>query len=138
MNIIDEYRKLTEDIAVIDSKITSASREVKKLIDTYKPAEIKAVDYSSDRVKSSIVVRSLLDVTDDINIFKLEIKKLRSERRNLVAQRKKLDDVVDGLGDSKKKVVMMKICGKTIAEIADEMNYSERQIYRIILPKQYI
>ena len=132
MNIIDEYRKLTEDIAIIDSKITSASREIKKLIDIYKPSDLKAIDYSADRVQCSVVVRSLLDVTDDINVFKLEIKNLRSERNKLVAQRKKLEDVVDGFNDCKKRVIMMRVRGMKICEIALEMNYSERHVNRIV------
>lgn len=133
MKIIEEYRNLTEEIAVIDSQITSKQREIQQLKDTYKPLEIKAVCYSEVTSKAGYHPKDLLDVTDEINELVEEVKELKSLKIELHEQRHKLEEVIDGFGDKKKKVVMMRIKGMTISEIADEMNYCERHVWRIMV-----
>lgn len=132
MKIIDEYRMLTEEIAVINSKITTTNREINKLLDTYKPSSLKAINYEDVSVQTSRVEASLLLTTDRINKLKKRLKKLEEELRSVTDQRDKIEKTINEYGNLRKKVIMLRIKGHTIEEVASELNYSTRHIDRLI------
>lgn len=129
--IIDEYRKIIEDIAVVKSQITSINREKSKLIYTYSPKDIGAVDYSKPAVQVSNVPISITDAYIQIQDIETGIQPLESELKSLYKQRDELERVIDDLGDKEKKALMLRIKGYPNWRIAKEMSYSQRHVERI-------
>lgn len=131
MKIIDEYKELTEEIAVINSKIVRTEREIEKLMNTYRPCEIKAIDYGTEVVQSSKVQDSLFFITDSINKLKKELEKLELESKSVTNQREEIEKVINSYGNCKKKIIMRRIKGDTVNEIACEFNYSKAHVRRL-------
>lgn len=132
MNIIDEYRKVTEDIAVVKSCLTSINRDIKKLINAYRPGDVKSIDYSKDRVKTSNYQIDIFDnYTKMQDLFK-ERDNTELELKSLYTQRNELEKVINDLGDINKKVIMLKVKGYTNWKVADILHYSVRHIERIV------
>lgn len=129
--IIEEYRELTEDIAVIKSCITSTERDIKKTINTYKPSDIGAIDYEKPAVQTSCSQESISTVYAKIHDLELELQNLKDELQSLYKQRDELERTINDLGDKEKKAMMLRIKGYSNWKIAKYMNYSERQIERI-------
>lgn len=130
-SIIDEYRELTEDIAVIKSCITSTERDIKNTINTYQPKELGAIDYNKPTVQTSCSQESLSVVYTRLHDLETELQNLKNELQSLYQQRDELEKVINGLGDVEKKVMMLRIKGYPNWKIAKEMNYSQRWIEKI-------
>jgi len=129
--IIDEYRKITEDIAVVKSQIKSINREKSKLIYTYSPKDIGAIDYSKPAVQVSNVPISITDAYIQIQGLEIGIQPLESELKSLHEQRDELEKVINDLGDIEKRTLMLRIKGYSNYRIAKELNYSVRGIEEI-------
>lgn len=129
--IISEYKKLTEDIAVVKSCIKSVDREKTKLIFAYSPKAIGAIDYSKPAVQTSNVPISITDAYIQIHELEAEKQPLESELKSLYVQRDELEKVINGLGDIEKRCIMLRIKGYPNWKIAEEMSYSKRHIERI-------
>lgn len=132
MQIIVEYRKLTEDIAVLRSKIKSKERELTKLTLTYAPADCKAMDYSKPQVQSSRISPDIMDLAGRIYEVGAELGRLRDEMEEILAQRDALDDCLDSLGDTPAKIMTLRIKGYTNRQIAYEMHISKRHVERLV------
>lgn len=139
MNIIDEYRNITENIAVVKSKLATARRELRKNINIYKPADAKAASYEDERVQTSISQQSLFTTADNIYKLNNQIAELKQELHELYQQRDKLEKVINGLGDTKKQVLMLQIKGYTQVRISKELNYSKVWIEKLCsqIKKEY-
>lgn len=131
--IIEEYRKLTENIAVIRSCITSTKREKNKLIreNINIPRGLSAIDYSIPAVQTSLFQGDLASAYIKIHDFETELMDLEEELKQLYGQRDELERVINDLGDVEKKAMMLRIKGYTNRKISEKMHYSERQIERI-------
>lgn len=130
-SIIDEYRELTEDIAVIKSCITSTERDIKKTIDTYQPSDLSAIDYSKPVVQTSCSQESLSVVYTRLHDLETELQNLKNELQSLYKQRDELEKTINDLGDVEKKAMMLRIKGLSNWKIAKQLNYSQRHIERI-------
>lgn len=129
--IISEYKKLTEDIAVVKSRIKSVDREKSKLIYAYSPKAIGAIDYSKPAVQTSNVPISITDAYTQIHELEAEKKQLEGELISAEDQRNELEKIIDSLGDIEKKCIMLRIKGYTNYRIAQKLNYSVRGIEEI-------
>ncbi len=129
--IISEYKKLTEDIAVVKSRIKSVDREKSKLIYAYSPKSIGAIDYSKPAVQTSNVPISITDAYTQIHELEAEKKQLEGELISAEDQRNELEKIIDSLGDIEKKCIMLRIKGYTNYRIAQKLNYSVRGIEEI-------
>lgn len=129
--IIEEYRKLTEDIAVIKSCIVSTERDIKRTINTYQPGDAGAIDYSKPAVQTSISQESLSEVWIRLHDLNVELQDLKEELKSLYKQRDELERTINDLGDIEKKTMMLRIKGFSNWKIAKEMNYSVRGIEEI-------
>lgn len=132
MKIIDEFRRLTEEIAVCESQKQSLEREITKQSDQYKPKEIKAIDYEEEKVKTSTHQQSMIETYDEIVSLNHSLKERENELDILYSQRNHLEDVVDGMGDRRKKAIMMRIKRKKANEIKDATGYCERHVHRLV------
>lgn len=132
MEIIAEYRKLTKDLAVVDSRIKSKERELNKIVDVYAPADCKGLDYSKPQVQSSRNVPDIIDVAAKIYEVNTELVSLRKERDEIQAQRDALDKCIDSLGDMPAKAMMLRIRGFSNRQIACEIGFSRRHVERLI------
>ncbi len=128
MNIIQEYGIVTERIAVTKSQITRAKRDLQKNLDVYKPNDIKAITYDKERVQESTNQEGILVVAKNISILTNFINELEDELQELYQQRSDLERVINGLGDTKKKVAMYMIKGYPQWKIARELHYSKSWI----------
>lgn len=131
MKIIEEYKNLTEEIAVIKSRIKTAKRKLDKNINIYKPSELKGIAY--DQVKTQTTMRQQSIFITGNNILNLQefIKESKKELKELEEQRKELENTINELGDVKKQVMFLLIKGYTQQRIADELHYSKRWIEKI-------
>lgn len=129
--IIEEYRQLTEDIAVIKSCITSTERDIKKTINTYSPGDLGAIDYSKPVVQTSCSQESIAEVWTRLHDLNAELQNLKAELESLYEQRDELEKVINGLGDVEKKVMMLRIKGYSNWKIAKELHYSVKGIEKI-------
>lgn len=131
--IIEEYRNLTESIAVIRSCITSTKREKFKLINENMniPRGLSAIDYTVPAVQTSLFQGDLASAYIKIHDLETELMSLEKEFEALLEQRNDLEKVINDLGDVEKKVMMLRIKGCTNRKIAERLHYSERGIENI-------
>ncbi len=132
-SIIEEYRRLTENIAVVKSSISSNKREITKLIRSNLnfPSGLGAIDYSKPAVQTSLFQGDLVQAYVKIHDIEVEQQELEAELKALYEQRDELEKVINGLGDKEKKAMMLRIKGFPNWKIAKEMSYSQRQVERI-------
>lgn len=131
MKIIDEYKRVTEDIAVIKSQLQRARRNLDKNVNIYKPSDLKGIDYSQERVQSSNNQPNIMEIAVKICSYKLSIDDLHKELDSLYKQRAKLEKTINELGDLKKQILMLQIKGYQQWKIARELHYSQRWIEKI-------
>lgn len=129
--IIEEYRELTEKIEVIKSCITTTKRDITKLINTYRPNDIGAIDYSKPAVQISMYQEDINSVFKKIHDLETDQQELEIELQSLYDQRNKLERAINDLGDKEKKAMMLRIKGYPNWKIAKQMSYSQRQVERI-------
>ena len=131
MKIIQEYKRVTEDIAVIKSKIKTVKRELDKNINRYKPSDIKAINYDKEKVQTSMYQESILVVANNIFNLQQTMKEFEQELQELMEQRGELEDIINTLNNLEQKVCVMRIQGHSIKKIAWKLNYSEIYIKKI-------
>jgi predicted nucleic acid-binding Zn-ribbon protein len=130
--LINEYRSLCLEIATIESQIKTGERELTKLTYTYKPTDIKGIDYAKPQIQSSRHAPDIVEVASKIYKLSGELSELRAERDRIHAQRAELDKCIDHLGDMQAKVAMLRLRGRTNRQIAHDVGYSKRHVERII------
>jgi len=129
--IVDEYRRITEDIAVIKSCITSTERDIKKTINTYQPSGAGAVDFTKPFVQTSNYHESVEEVWIKLHDLNTELQNLKEELKSLHEQRDALENTISDFGDIEKKAVMLRIKGLSNLKIAEELHYSVRGIEQV-------
>lgn len=138
-SIIEEYRRLTENIAVVKSSIASTKRAITKLIYANKPCDIGAIDYTKPAVQTSHSQDDVISAYRKIHDLETEKQELESELQSLYEQRNELEKVINDLGDIEKKVMMLRIKGYSNQKIADILHYSKggvNHIFERIYKKQ--
>lgn len=127
--IIEEYRELTEKIAVVQSSITTNQIEINKLIKNNLnfPSSLGAIDYTKPAVQTSLFQGDLITAFIKIHDYETEMIDLEEELKLRNEQRNKLEKVINDLGDVKKKVIMLRIKGHTNQQIADILNYQDKR-----------
>ena len=133
MRIVKEYHTLIENIAAIKSEISRKEREYNRLIDSYKPAGFKSVDYSRNR-SSSFVKANIVDVAITIAELKQDIICLKNELKELIKQRKELEQIVSNLKDTEKQIIMLRLKDPkiTMTKLARMTYVSERTVNNIL------
>lgn len=127
MQIIDEYKKLTEDTAVVKSKLATTNRGIKKFLAKNCPSDAQGIDYTKDRVQSSLQIPNIHELEELIE----QMQELESDLKELYEQRDELEQTINDLGDLKKQVVMLQIKGYTQLQIAKALSYSKSYIEKI-------
>ena len=131
--IIEEYRKLTENIAVVKSCIISNKREISKLIKSNIniPQGLGAVDLTKPAVQTSFFQGDLIAAYIKIHDLETEQEELEAELQSLYKQRDELEKTINDLGDIEKKCMMFRIKGYKNWMIAKDLNYSLKGIEKI-------
>lgn len=134
LNIIQEYKIITEKIAVAKSQLTTARRDLQKNMDTYRPSDAKGIDYSKERVQASMQQQDIMVTANNICILTEYIRELENELKELYDQRKELEDTINSLGDVTKQYVMYKIKEPKMPnwKIAQKAHVSLRTLERSI------
>lgn len=127
LRIIQEYRRVTEEIAVIESKIESANRQMRYLWRAHGHSTFGGIDYSAVRVQGSGF--SPGDMESALKVF-LEIQQMQEELAELYAQLDKLKQTIQRLGNKRQQAVILRIEGKTYDEIACRLGITKRQAIR--------
>lgn len=132
MEIIKEFRLVTEQIAVVKSRIRSAERDLEKFIyKSYCPPDVKAIEYK-ERVQTSMHQIDMFEMAKNIIETQSRIHMLKVELESWYDQRDELEKTINSLGDVKKKVAMLLVKGEKQWRIAKEMNYSTRRIEQLV------
>lgn len=134
MDIIQEYRRITERIAVQSSQLTTAKRDLQKNMNIYKPSDAKGIDYSQEKVQSSLHQQDIFTTANNIKIITSFIKELEEELVELKGQRNKLEKTINSLGDIKKQYIMYKIKNPRMPnwKIANEIHVAPRTLNNYI------
>jgi DNA-binding NarL/FixJ family response regulator len=138
-SIIEEYRRLTENIAVIKSSIASTKRAITKLIYANKPCDIGAIDYTKPVVQTSHSQDDVISAYRKIHDLEVDKQELELELKALYEQRDEVEKVINDLGDIEKKAMMLRIKGYSNQKIADILHYSKggvNHIFERIYKKQ--
>lgn len=141
MNIIEEYRRVTGDIAVINSCLTTINREIKRLIYADKPGDIKGIDYAKDKIQTSNMQMDIFGNYAKLQELFKERDRTELELESLYTQRNELEKVINDLGDIEKRVMMLRIKGYSNWRIAETLHYSIKgieKIFRRIKEKQKV
>lgn len=128
MNIIDEYKKIYEDEAIIESKCYTAKHTYRKNLNAAAPKDLAAVDYSKPRAANSAYVPDIIEIEQS----RQEYLYWEREWKEIQAQRQRLESKIENLGDKEKKVAMYKIQGLTNEQIAENLDISTRHVYRLL------
>lgn len=75
----------------------------------YKPSDAKGINYSQEKVQSSLHQQDIFTTANNIKIITSFIKELEEELVELKGQRNKLEKTINSLGDIKKQYIMYKI-----------------------------
>lgn len=96
----------------------------------YKPSDAKGIDYSLDKVQSSMQQQDIFITAKNINILTNFIQETESELEQLYTQKKDLEDTINELGDIKKQYVMYKIRYPRMSNriIANKIHVSPRTL----------
>ena len=132
MNIIDEYRKVTEELAIAKSNLRRANIALNKLIYGNAPKDITGVGYNDIKVQNNVNILDLAEALYQRDKHISDKNNAENEYAELLEQQQELEKVINDLGDINKKVVMLKIKGYSTCEIADRLHYSPRRIQQII------
>lgn len=132
MNIIDEYRRIIEFIAVQKSQLTTAKRDLQRNMNIYKPAEAKGIDYSQDKVQSSMQQQSIFIIAKNIYILTNFIQEIEDELEELYKQQMELEKTINNLGDTRKQIIMYRLKNYPIWKIANRLHLSTRTVDRYI------
>jgi len=132
MKIIEEYKSIIEEIAITKSKLTTAERELQRNMYEYRPSEMKAIDYSKDKVQSSNCQQSILVTAHNIVELNKDIFNLKEDLQGLYNQKNNLEIAINSLGDIENKIIMCKLKGLSNKRIARQLYITERTVYRYI------
>ncbi|QOR34429.1 DUF1492 domain-containing protein [Clostridium sp. 'deep sea'] len=134
IKIIEEYKKLIQEIAALKSEIARKERHLRRLRDIYKPMEITAIDYSHDNIRGTAKQANIMDVAREINELSFDIDCLKEDLNEAVNQRKELERVVNGLGDVEKQIAMhhMRDPRMPAWKIAKAVHVSKRTVYNYL------
>jgi hypothetical protein len=130
--LINEYRALCLELATVESQIKTGERELTKLTFSYRPSDIKGIDYAKPQIQSSSHAPDIMEVASKIYELSGRLSELRAERDTILSQRAELDKCIDRLGDTQARVVMMRLRGCTNRQIAHDVGYSKRHVERIV------
>ncbi len=131
MRIILEHRKVTEEIEAIESELQRLNRKRSRIMWSGCPVTLGAIDYTSDRVQSSPRNADLEADLIELAGITQRIRELEQERSELYLQRERLTSCVEGLGDSQKQILMMRMEGYTQRQIAASLGYSKVWIEKV-------
>ena len=134
MKIIKEYQILIESIAALKSEIKRKERRYEKLVNIYKPAGVKAINYCKEPVKGSLIKHDITEVARAIIELRLDIQCLHNELKQLYKQRKELEKVVEDLKDTEKQIIMHRMRDPKIPnwKLAKLVYVSERTVNNIL------
>lgn len=131
MRIIQEYRRLTEEIAVIESRVKSRERERAKLKWEGIPGDIKGIDYSGVKIQSNSYQPESLDIALIYIQLTEQLEEMRKELGELRQQRTEIEEVINQFSGIEKQVLMYRIQGLTLEEIAVKLSYSLAWITKV-------
>lgn len=115
----------------MESRIKSRERERAKLKWDGIPRDIKGIDYSGDKIQSNSYQAESLDIALAYIQLTEQLEEMRKELNDIRDQRKELEEVINKFSGIQKQVLMYRIQGLSLEEIADKLNYSLIHIKKI-------
>lgn len=132
---IKSYHDLLKDIEIYTLMIADLKNEHRKLIramDVTKPGEIKATDYSKERVQTSTLHIALDQIVDRVNEINTLLISLEDILNNKLITKSIIEQKISEYERLEYKVAYRRdIEGKSLIEIADELGYTYQYIKEI-------
>lgn len=130
-NIMTEYNNMTENLAVLESRLHAAKRELLKLEKSAGPAGELPVISWGEHLKTTFQTLDTIEVALAIAEAKEKIETYKSEIEFWKVERNSLEATINSYGDLKRKVLMLKLKGLKHAQIAKELGYSKERIDQV-------
>ncbi len=131
MNIIDEFRRVTEEMAIARSNVHRANRVLAKFIWGNFPKDLTGVGYSDIKVQNNVNILDLAESLYQRDKYIANRDMAEAEYEELETQLEELEKAINNLGDIEKKAMMLRIKGYSNRQIADELHYSLRGVEEI-------
>ena len=134
------YKDLCIEIDMIEVLLKERARELRvlhKKIYGSGPKPIKGQDYSQSRVTcaySPVTVQEMQLILERISHLEASYKELEASFKAKLEARRSIDTLIDKWQGSRHyKVMQLRFNeGKTIEQIAEDVEMSDRQVYRIL------
>lgn len=134
MDIIKSYKDLCREIEIWKTRVEAYKAEIEalnKLAKIYGPSEVKGIDYTKPHIQETgqlafeDYLHRLQQLDHHIYLHEEAIKRMTDTKNKI---KEKLEEL-EGL--DKRVVYMRDIEGMTLADIAEELGYSEIYIKKI-------
>ncbi len=134
MDTIKSYKELCKELDIWKERLETYKIQleaIKKAGKLYGPGEIKGIDYTqpyvdgTSQISFEAALKQMQKIENHIMLHQDTIKKLEKSKKKIENNIKELE------GIEKKVVYMRDIEGKKLADIAEELGYSEIYIKKI-------
>lgn len=130
MNIIDEFRRVTEELAIAKSNLRRANRALGKLIWGNAPGDLKGISYGI-KVQNNANILDLAEALYQRDKHISDRDSAEKEYAELLEQLEELEKAINNLGDIEKKAMMLRIKGYSNKQIADTLHYTIKGVEKI-------
>ncbi|MBU5214938.1 hypothetical protein [Heyndrickxia oleronia] len=128
------YLDLCKEIDILDIRISSLERErehLRRMMFANAPSGVRTIDYSSERVSSSFSPMPFDEIysrVKDIDKTLEPLYKIMDEKQDA---KRKMEVKISEFEGIDYKVAFMRMQGKSLIEIADELGYSYDWIRKV-------
>ena len=134
MDSINNYKDLCREIEVLELRIESIESEIKQIkkLMIQGPKDITGIDYS--REPSGSIVHIPLDrLIDRLERLEETIGMLMDALEQKKQYKGKMEDILSKFDGIHHKVMYLRLVeGLTVEQVAEKLEYTERQIYNIL------
>lgn len=130
--LVMEYRNIIANIAGAMCQKMNCERRLKQLVNNSGPSGIKGIDYTRPVVQTSGYFPSILEMAEEMGRLTYELEEIEKNLIDLNDQKAFIEETIRSLGDPKMQIVMLAIKGYPQWKIAEELNYSQRHIERLV------
>jgi RNA polymerase sigma factor (sigma-70 family) len=122
-----DVRKYLSKLKIIDGQINSKIEQKRQVLAL---ATCVTNDTTREKTGTNTASDHILNCIEKLDMLEREINR---DIDQLVDLKIEISNVIKSLNNPTEKLVLelIYLCGKTVVEVADDMNYSERHIERI-------
>ncbi|GGE47747.1 hypothetical protein GCM10011391_28150 [Pullulanibacillus camelliae] len=128
------YMDLCREIDILDIRISSLERErehLRRMMFANAPSGASTVDYSKERVSSSYEPFPLNEIVSRINGIDKSLEPLYKVMNEKELAKRQMEEKISEFEGLDYKVAYLRMQGKSLIEIADELGYSYDWIKKV-------